>query len=127
MSNEKDNSFRKAFYHLKLSLEYFLDFQRENPGSIGSKACKVYSDRLGWIFRDFKSNPNFPADTLEDFLGEMESDPLSLNEIARQAALLPTHQKEALETVLGLLLKGEEVTVVLNKAENAMRTTETAV
>lgn len=115
MTNEQNSSFRKAFYHLKLSLEYFLDFQRSYVDSIGAKTCKRYSDKIQWCLNDFKSSPDFPSDTLDDFYKEMEDDPFTLNEIGRMAEALPPHQKSSLEKVLQLLIKGEEVTIVLNK------------
>lgn len=117
MNKEKDSSFRKAFQHLKLAAEYFSDFKRENPNSIGAKSCRIYGSKIDWCLNDFKTCIDFPPETLEDFLKEMEDDPLALNEIGRLANLLSTQQKEALEKVLTILLSGEEVTVVLNRAE----------
>lgn len=118
--NQTDNSFRLSFMHLSMALQYFQDFGRQFPGSIGAKPAKVYEQKLNWILKDFKSNINFPSDTLSNFLLDMDEDPLALGEIGRLANKLSPKQKVALEEILVSLLKGETLTVVLNDPEKTL-------
>ena len=55
-----DNSFRKAFHHLKLAQVYFEDVLREMPKQLAGQISKTCVNKINWLFLNFKSNPNLP-------------------------------------------------------------------
>ena len=111
---KKNSSFRIGFYHLKMALEYFLDFKRENPNTHGGKAAKVIANKIQWCFDDFKSNPNFPKSTQNIFSLEMEQEVLLTDSISRMSLELDLKGKESLEKILEALLNKEKLTIILN-------------
>lgn len=109
----KNNSFRKAFHHLKSAKEYFDDAVRDSPRSIAGVCSKKYSERLSWIERDFATNTQLPTDMLEDFKKELNTDILFFESLSQKALQLTQRQKETLELILDNLISGEEITVAI--------------
>jgi hypothetical protein len=108
---QKDNSFRKAFYHLKMANEYFRDAQREHPNKVSGAVGKKYGDRTEWMMKDFKSNPLLPGFAIEQWSKEMDSDIMFHESISSKALNLTEKQKEILETIIDQVIAGEEITV----------------
>lgn len=113
--NQRDHTFRKAFYHLKQSLNYFEDSIRESPGSLAASVSNKYKGKLDWIFLDFKTNPKFPAYAQDEFAREMENDVMLTDNISQLCLKLNGKQKEAVEGMLESLISGEQITIVLNE------------
>lgn len=113
------DSLRKEFYHLKMAEEYFSDVVRDekNRGTIAEKVCRDYSKRVKFIQRDFCSNPQLPADALDGFRKEMNSDIMFHESISAKSLRLQPNQKEAIEAAIDCLLNGEEITVVVQNPQ----------
>ena len=68
----KIHSFRKAFYHLQMALDYFEDTNRTVPLAIAGKLSVRYASRLKWIINDFATSPKIPSDAAGEFKSELE-------------------------------------------------------
>lgn len=115
MPQDNDNSFRKAFHHLKLALVYFEDVMREMPRQLAGQVSKTAVDKINWLFFNFKTNPKLPRYAVEEFEKEINTDPLVLESVPELWHKLNTEQKIILENILTLVIAGEKVTVVLNE------------
>jgi len=111
---EKDNSFRKAFYHLQMSTIYFEDVTRESSNSIAGKLSKNYIQKLNWIKTDFKTTPQLPKYAIEDFQKDLNGDIMFHESISRKALGLSEKQKATLEHLIDCLIIGEEITVKIS-------------
>ena len=106
-------SLTKAFYHLKMAEIYFGDIVRDtkNRGSIAEKVSRDYVKRLQFIERDFRTNPLLPSEALNDFRNELNGDIMFHEAISQKALQLNPLQKEALETAIDCILKGESISI----------------
>lgn len=109
----KGSNIIQAFQHLRMSKEFLQDFQREFPDSKGAKLFNIYEKRIDWIYRDLITNPNFTPDIVEGIKTEWECDMFAIPEIHDKISLLKPHQRNTLEDLLDLILKGETITVQL--------------
>ena len=110
---DKNNSLRKAFYHLKMSKEYFEDVAREVPNTLAGKLSEVYRKRLKWIELDFKANPTLPRFAANDFKRDLSGDIMFHESISSKCLQLSESQKEGVENLIDSLLKGEKLTAVI--------------
>ena len=115
MEKDNDNSFRKAFHHLKLSLVYFEDVMREMPNQIAGKISKTAVNKINWLFLNFNSNPQLPRYAVDEFKREINTDPMVLESVPELWHKLNTAQKITLENILTSVISGERITVVLNE------------
>ncbi len=97
--------------HLKLAKEYFDDFGRQYPGTIGDKLFKGYSGKIEWMFTDLKTNPALTDQIRAGIRKELESDLFCIPAVIEKYSLLHPEQKEIIEKIIDLVLSGEEVTV----------------
>lgn len=110
---DKNNSLRKAFYHLKMAGEYFEDVSRESPNTLAGKLSKIYTRRVKWMENDFKANPQLPRFATEDFKKDINGDILFHESISQKCLQLSVSQKESLEQLIDELLKGETINVIV--------------
>lgn len=110
---DKNNSLRKAFYHLKMSGDYFEDVLRESPNTLAGKLSSIYTRRIKWILNDFNANPSLPKYAAEDFKNDINGDLMFFESISQKCLQLSESQKESLESLIDELLKGEEINVVV--------------
>lgn len=103
----------QAFQHLRMSKEFLSDFQREFPDTKGARLFKNYEGKIDWIYMDLITNPNFTPDVVEGIKNEWHCDMLALSEIHDKISLLKPQQRNTLEELLDLILKGETITVQL--------------
>ncbi len=103
----------QAIHHLKISKEFFQDLQRSNPGTKGAALCKIYEGKIEWIFKDLITNPNFDATVVAGIKAEWNSDAFIVPAIHEKIAILRPDQREALENVIDLILKGESIDISL--------------
>lgn len=117
MSNERniDNSFRKAFYHLKMAEYYYEDTVREDPRTVAGKFAKKCVEKIKWLFLEFVTHPMLPRYAMGEWKKEMNGDIMFHEAISRKCMLLSDKQKSAIEGILDSLISGEEITVVLNQ------------
>ena len=99
-------------HHIRQAYEFFEDIKRENPGTKGAVLFAGYNQRLNWIVRDLITHNALPAVVREGIKNEWECDVFAVDAIAEKVALLNPEQRDHLEAVIDLLLKGEKVTVV---------------
>jgi len=111
----KNHSFRKAFYHLKMALDYFEDTNRTVPATIAGKLSIRYAQRLKWIVNDFATSPKIPAYAADDFKDEMNSDIMFHEAISEKALSLNNDQKVILEGIIDRLVEGATIDVEINK------------
>ena len=103
----------QAINHLKLAKEYFLDVIRQHPGTKGSRLCKVYSDKIDWIFRDLVTMPGFDKSSVEGIKEELKTDAFVMPALMEKIATLRPDQRSILEDVVDLILKGESIELSL--------------
>lgn len=113
----KGSNIIQAFQHLRMSKEFLQDFQREFPGTKGASLFANYERKIDWIYTDLITNPNFPPDVVAGLKEEWNCDMLSLVEIHDKISLLKPHQRNTLEELLDLILKGETIDVCLRADE----------
>jgi hypothetical protein len=111
----KNHSFRKAFYHLKMALDYFEDTNRTVPATVGGKLSIRYAQRIKWIVNDFATSPKIPAYAADDFKDEMNSDIMFHEAISEKALNLDDKQKLILEGIIDELVKGATIDFADNK------------
>lgn len=105
------NSLRKAFYHLKMSQQYFEDVVRQVPGTVGAKLSKEYARKISFIENNFRSSPLLPSDLIQGFREEMGSDIMFHESISEKLLRLSPKQKESFENIVDELLNGQSITV----------------
>ncbi len=101
-----------AIHHLRMATDHFGSFVREHPGSKGSRLFETYKKRIAWIVTDLMTNFDLPSPAREGVKREWNSDAFAVPAIAEKAALLHPDQRELVETIMDLLLKGEEIKIV---------------
>lgn len=111
----KNHSFRKAFYHLRMALDYFEDTNRTVPATVAGKLSTRYAERLKWVINDFATSPKIPAYAADDFKNEIASDIMFHEAISEKALNLNDEQKKVLEFIVDELGKGGTIDVELNK------------
>ncbi len=112
---DKNSSFRKAFYHLKMAEMYFEDTIREAPQSVAASCSRAYLKRIAWMEKDFATNPQLPRDAMQGFKDEINGDVMFHDSISSSCLNLTSNQKQSIERIIEDLLKGEKITVVLNE------------
>ena len=115
MTQNTDNSFRKAFYNLKLALVYFEDVCREMPNQLAGKISKTCVQKIDWLFLNFKTNPALPRFAVDEFDKEINTDPMLIESVPELWHKLNAKQKLVLEDILISVIAGEKITVVLNE------------
>jgi hypothetical protein len=113
-----DNSFRKAFYHLKMAEYYYEDTVREDTQSIAGKFAKKCVEKIKWLLMEFKTHPMLPRYAMDDWQKELDGDIMFHEAISRKCMLLSDKQKAAMESALDCLISGEKLTLVLNENYN---------
>lgn len=98
-------------HHLKMAKEYCDDFIRQYPNTRGSVKFVEYTRRFAWVFNDIITYPHFGEDVREGIKREIEADAFSYNSLVEKMALLNPTQREMLEDVIEMLLKGETIKV----------------
>ena len=111
----KIHSFRKAFYHLQMALDYFEDTNRTVPLAIAGKLSLRYASRLKWIINDFATSPKIPSDAAGEFKSELQSDVMFHEAISEKCLNLTIDQKIILENIIDELIKGATIDCNLNK------------
>lgn len=107
----KNNSIRKAFYHLRMAKIYFEDTVRESPNSIAGKSGKTYAAKIDWIERDFATHPKLPADAIDDFKTDINGDIMFYEELSQKALELTESNKNSLLKAIDMIIAGEEITM----------------
>ncbi len=115
MPEDTDNSFRKAFHHLKLALVYFEDVLREMPNQIAGKISKTCIKKIEWLFLNFKTHPQLPRYAVAEFDNEINADPMLIESIPELWHKLNAEQKSSFENMLISVIAGEKITVILNE------------
>lgn len=106
------SSIMMAMHHLKLTNEYIKDFQRQYPTTRGGAKFAEYGRKLDWIIRDIITYPNFRDEVREAIKGELLSEPFAYESIIQKASLLNPQQREVLEDVIDMVLRGETIKVI---------------
>ena len=115
MATDPDNSFRKAFHHLKLSLVYFEDVLRTMPNQIAGRISKTCVTKIEWLFLNFKSHPQLPRYAMDEFNKEINADPMLIESVPELWHKLDAEQKTVFENMLISVIAGEKITVILNE------------
>lgn len=118
LNNTKDNSFRKAFYHLKMAETYFEDEARERPSKLSGDVCKKYLTKVKWIFNDFTTDIRLPKTAQEEFKTELNGDIMFFDSISSKSLSLSEKQRAIVETIIDCVLKGEKVIVDIDNHNN---------
>lgn len=105
----KNHSFRKAFYHLQMAIDYFKDTNRTLPTTIAGKLSIRYVQRLKWVINDFATSPKIPGFAADEFKNEMQSDVMFHESISDKCLNLTVEQKTILENIIDELIKGETI------------------
>lgn len=100
-----------GIHHLKIATEHWQDFQRQYPGSKGTKLLSDYNRRIEWIYKDMLTHPFLTDEVRQGIKNEWNSDPFAASVIAEKAALLNPDQRENLEALIDCMLKGETIEV----------------
>lgn len=103
----------QAIHNLKIAKEFFLDVVRQNAGTNGARICKKYADRIDWIFNDLVTMPGFDKSAVEGIKAELQSDAFIMPALMEKIATLRPDQREILENVVDLILKGESIELSL--------------
>lgn len=111
------SSIMMAVHHLKISNEYIKDFQREHPNTRGGTKFGEYGRKVDWIIRDIITYPHFRDEVREAIKGELLSEPFSYESIVEKASLLNPQQREVLEDVIDMVLRGETIKVTNDTTE----------
>ncbi len=113
----KGSNIIQAFQHLRMSKEYLQDFQREFQGTKGSVLFSKYEKKIDWIYNDLITTPEFTPDIVKGIKEEWNCDMFALPAIHDKISLLKPHQRNTLEDLLDLILKGETIDVCLKAEE----------
>ena len=105
--------FIQALHNLKIAKEIFADIQREYPESKGARLAKNYEGKIDWFFKDLVSNPGFDKVTIEGIKAEWNSDVFVVPAIMEKISALRPDQRDNLENVVDLILKGESIDICL--------------
>ena len=111
MLQNRTSNVVSTIQHLRLAYEYMLDFERQNPNTLGQRLFKRYRNTIERIVVDFYTNPAFSNEVREGVKKEWNSDVFALPAIVDNISLLNPEQRKALESVIDQLLKGETLTV----------------
>jgi hypothetical protein len=101
-----------SLFHLKVAEQYMTSFVADNPGTYGASLLKQYAARVGWILRDVVTNPKLPDEARNGLKNDLKSDLLVIPAIAEKIALLTEDNREAVEMLVDMLVRGEKLTVV---------------
>ncbi len=110
--------FIQAIHHLKIAKEFFHDIQRAcGEGAKGYRLAKQYESRIEWIYRDLLSNPNFNEDFRDGLKEEWASDSFIFPALMEKIAALTPENREVVEDLIILILKGESINVVIGNTD----------
>jgi hypothetical protein len=104
-----------SIQHLKMADEHLQSFIRDNPGTKPVYLFKNYSAKINWILRDLYTNPFLPQVVRDGIKRESESDVFAVPAIQEKISLLTPDQREAVEDMIDIILKGETITVELKQ------------
>lgn len=108
----RGSSVVSGIHNLKLAKDYFEDFCREHPNSIGEKKLHIYIKKIDWIFTDFLTTSMLTDEVRDGVRKEINSDALLVPELHRKMALLNPEQREGLEDVIDCILSGQTIEVI---------------
>lgn len=100
-----------AVHHLKIACEHWEDFKRHHPGTKGAMLFNGYKKRAEWIVKDLITLPVLPAAVRDGIKAEWKSDVFAVDAIAEKAALLNPEQRDNIEILIEMMLKGETINV----------------
>lgn len=113
------SSIMSAIHHLKIAREFMDDFVRSHDRfARGTVKFGEYSRKINWILSDMATYPHFRQDVRDAMNNELKSDPFAFMSIMEKAALLSPDQRQTLEEVIEMVLKGEPIKVVINEELN---------
>lgn len=101
----------QALHHIKKAKEFFEDFIREYPNSMGSLVLKRLIKFCDKIYFDLVSTPMLGEETIQAIREEWQSDAFTIDAITEKVALLSPEQRESLESVIDAVLNGEKITI----------------
>jgi hypothetical protein len=93
--------------------EHLRSLMRDNPGTKPVSLFNNYSMKINWILRDLYTNPFLPQIVRDGIKRETESDVFAVPAIQEKISLLNPDQREAVEEMIEIILKGETITVEL--------------
>ena len=113
------SSIMSAIHHLKIAREFMDDFVRSHDKSArGTVKFGEYSRKINWILSDMATYPHFRQEVRDAIKIELASDPFAFMSIMEKAALLNPDQRQTLEDVIEMVLKGETIKVITNEEPN---------
>lgn len=113
------SSIMSAIHHLKIAKEFMDDFVRSHePHQRGTVKFGEYSRKINWILSDMATYPHFRQEVRDAMIAELKSDPFAFMSIMEKVALLNPDQRQTLEEVAEMVLKGEPIKVITNEEPN---------
>lgn len=113
------SSIMSAIHHLKIAKEFMDDFVRSHePHQRGTVKFVEYSRKINWILSDMATYPHFRQEVRDAMIIELKSDPFAFMSIMEKVALLNPDQRQTLEEVAEMVLKGEPIKVIINEEPN---------
>lgn len=102
-----------GIHNLKKTFDHFESFQREHPGSKGSRLFADLNKRVIWVYQQLLTHPSLPETVRQGIKAEWESDVFTVDAISEKVALLNPEQRETLEVLLDSILNGEEIEAII--------------
>ena len=113
------SSIMSAIHHLKIAREFMDDFVRSHDRNArGTVKFYEYSRKINWILNDMATYPHFRQEVRDAIKMELASDPFAFMSIMEKVALLNPDQRQTLEEVAEMVLKGETVKVITDEEPN---------
>jgi hypothetical protein len=113
------SSIMSAIHHLKIAKEFMDDFVRSHePHQRGTVKFGEYSRKINWVLSDMATYPHFRQEVRDAMIAELKSDPFAFMSIMEKVALLNPDQRQTLEEVAEMVLKGEPIKVIINEEPN---------
>lgn len=104
----KATSLVAFLHHIKIAKEFGEDFNR----ALGKPILRNYIGRLDYILNDFQASINFPDDVRQAIREELQSDVMTVDAISDRIRLLNPPQREVVETLIDMIIRGEQVMFV---------------
>lgn len=111
-------TFVEVIHHLKIAFEFLESFMRERPGTVGARMARQYCAKINWIYNDLITYPDFPGVVRKGLRDEWNSDPFTSSAINEKLAILDPAQREAVETIIDEILKGQNILVEFKNPED---------
>lgn len=104
----KATSLVAFLHHIKIAKEFGEDFNR----ALSKPILRNYITRLDYILNDFQASIHFPDDVRQAIREELQSDVMIVEAISDRIRLLNPAQREVVEMLIDMIIKGEEVMFV---------------